>query len=74
VLTIPAEAVVEYGQLKSVLVVEDGVAKRRLITLGEADANQIEVLSGLTEGDQVILNPSAVEDGAPVHASGRSQS
>jgi RND family efflux transporter MFP subunit len=74
VLTVPAEAVVEYGQLKSALVVEDGVAKRRLITLGEADANQIEVLSGLAEGEQVILDPSAAEDGALVRASGRSQS
>ncbi|MDA1315590.1 MAG: efflux RND transporter periplasmic adaptor subunit [Acidobacteria bacterium] len=74
VLTIPAEAVVEYGQLKSALVVEDGVAKRRLITLGDADANQVAVLSGLTAGDQVILNPSAVKDGALVRASGMPQS
>ncbi len=74
VLTIPAEAVVEYGQLKSALVVDNGVAKRRLITLGETDANQIEVLSGLAEGDQVILDPSAAGDGASVRVSGGSQS
>lgn len=72
-LMIPIQAVVEHGQLKSVLVVEDGVAKRRLVTVGEADGDRVEVLSGLTQGESVVLNPSSIPDAAAVRVAGESQ-
>jgi RND family efflux transporter MFP subunit len=55
-ITIPNTAVVRRGQLTGVRVVtSDGVALR-WIRLGRAvDENRVEVLSGLTEGDQIIL-------------------
>ncbi len=46
-LAIPAGAVRERGQLQSVFVVDHGVARTRLITLGEKVKDQVEVLSGL---------------------------
>lgn len=43
------------------------VAKRRLIKTGYSDANFVEVLSGLTEGEPVItLGRSAVRDGTAI--------
>jgi len=74
VLTAPEQAVVEQGQLRSVLVVDGGIAKRRLVTLGAAEGGSIEVLSGLVAGEQVVLNPSVVADGSRVRVSGGSQS
>ena len=65
-LTVPGGAVVERGGLRSVFVVEDGRVRRRLVTLGEAREGRIEVLSGLSAGDMVVLNPAAAVDGAPV--------
>ncbi|MCB1021509.1 MAG: efflux RND transporter periplasmic adaptor subunit [Acidobacteria bacterium] len=65
-LTVPALAVVDRGQLQAVFVVEDGHVRRRLVTLGEQHDNRIEVLSGLSAGDEVVLNPAAAVDGAPV--------
>ena len=65
-LTVPATAVVERGGLRSVFVVKDGRVRRSLVTLGEARDGRVEVLSGLSSGDAVVLNPAAAVDGAPV--------
>jgi multidrug efflux system membrane fusion protein len=67
VLTIPAGAVTERGQLQSVMVAENGVAHTRLITVGQKSKDRIEVLSGLTAGENVILPvPAGLADGAAV--------
>ena len=66
-LSIPAAAVNERGQLQSVLVAENGVARTRLITAGSKSKDRIEVLSGLTAGDKVIFPvPQGLGDGAAV--------
>ena len=66
-LSIPAAAVTERGQLQSVLVAENGVARTRLITAGSKNKDRIEVLSGLTAGDKVIFPvPQGLADGAAV--------
>jgi RND family efflux transporter MFP subunit len=66
-LSIPAAAVTERGQLQSVLVAENGVARTRLITAGSKNKDRIEVLSGLTAGDRVIFPvPQGLGDGAAV--------
>ena len=66
-LSIPAVAVTERGQLQSVLVVENGIAHTRLITTGHNSKDQVEVLSGLTAGENVIFAaPAGLSDGAAV--------
>ncbi|MDQ2945852.1 MAG: efflux RND transporter periplasmic adaptor subunit, partial [Acidobacteriota bacterium] len=66
-LAIPAAAVRENGQLQSVLIADNGVARTRLITVGEKSKDQVEVLSGLAAGEKVISPvPSNLNDGAPV--------
>jgi hypothetical protein len=66
-LTVPQSAVVRRGQLTSVFVVEQGVARVRLVSLSE-----FEVLAGLTESEEVILSPPAgITDGRRVIAGGR---
>lgn len=54
-LTIPAEAL-RLGEAKpSVMVVREGVVEGVLVELGVADTRGVEVLRGLSERDQVIL-------------------
>ena len=66
-LTVPASAIVRRGQLTSVFVVDQGVARLRLVNLSES-----EVLAGLTESEVVILSPPAgVIDGRRVSVGGR---
>ncbi len=51
----------------SVLVVEDGKAQLREITYDSIDLDRVRVRSGLSEGDEVILNPPAtLRAGEPV--------
>lgn len=66
-LTVPVAAVIEHGQLFSVLVVEEGRARNRLVTVGQRLGDRLEVLSGLTAGDRVIHPaPPGLSDGASV--------
>ncbi|MBI4873610.1 MAG: efflux RND transporter periplasmic adaptor subunit [Acidobacteria bacterium] len=66
-LVVPAGAVLEQGQLQSVLVVQDGYARSRLVTLGQRTGERAEVLSGLAAGEAVIaLRPAGLADGARV--------
>jgi membrane fusion protein, multidrug efflux system len=67
VVAIPKAALVERGQLESVFVIEDGVARARLVTTGKRGPDVIEVLSGLSDGENVISPPpAALADGARV--------
>lgn len=65
-LSVPSSAVVSRGQIQSVFTVEDGTARLRLVTLGQLLDGRYAVLSGLSAGDRVVLDPSAVTDGSPV--------
>jgi multidrug efflux pump subunit AcrA (membrane-fusion protein) len=66
-LAVPVTAVRENGQLQSVFVVTGGLAHTRLVTLGERHDGQIEVLSGLENGDRIIAPvPAGLTDGDSV--------
>jgi membrane fusion protein, multidrug efflux system len=66
-LTVPEQATVRQGQLTSVFVVTEGRARRRLITVGRRSDAQAEVLSGLSDGEQVVVSDlSELADGSPV--------
>jgi RND family efflux transporter MFP subunit len=66
-LHVPEAALVRRGQLTSVFVVENGVARLRLLNVSGT-----EVLAGLSEGETVILAPPAgVTDGRRVSTGAR---
>ena len=66
-LVIPADAVRRHGQVSSVFVVQEGVARLRLIQPGTASSTGVEVLAGLDAGESVITSPLAgVADGSRV--------
>jgi multidrug efflux pump subunit AcrA (membrane-fusion protein) len=66
-LTIPSSAIVRRGQLTSVFVIDNGVARVRLVNLSGS-----EVLAGLTESEVVVLSPPAgLTDGRRVSVGGR---
>ena len=67
-LAIPPQAISQRGQLTSVFVVDQsGVARLRLIKTGKSLGDRIEVLSGLTDGEQIVIDvPSSLQDGTRV--------
>jgi multidrug efflux pump subunit AcrA (membrane-fusion protein) len=61
-LMVPVAALVNRGQLRGIYVVGDGgLVHWRVVTLGKPLGNQVEVLSGLTAGEAVVLNPGSQE-------------
>ena len=68
ILSIPQTAVTQQGQLTGVFVVDpSGVALLRLIKTGRTVGDRIEVLSGLSEGEQIVSEGVAsLRDGVRV--------
>jgi RND family efflux transporter MFP subunit len=63
-LVIPAASLRSEGSLHTVFVVEEGIARSRMLTLGDRRGDQIQVLTGLSEGERVIAPaPSTLRDG-----------
>ena len=66
-LMVPAHAIQRHGQVSSVYVVQAGVARLRLIQVGAASPEGIEVLAGLDAGESIVTSPLArLADGTPV--------
>ncbi len=67
VLKVPIGALFRTGDAWSVFVVEDGVARLRSLEIDHRSGLEAEVVSGLSEGDRVILYPNElIRDGARV--------
>jgi RND family efflux transporter MFP subunit len=69
-IIIPRPALVERGQLTSVFVVDQsGTARMRLVKTGKTYSDRVEVLSGLKEGEQIVVDGlAAVNDGSRVRS------
>lgn len=66
-ILVPKSAVVEKGQLTGVFAVTNGVARFRMIKTGMTSGDKVEILSGLTEGEEVaISNINRLNDGSQV--------
>jgi RND family efflux transporter MFP subunit len=57
VVSVPVGAVYRVGQLEWVQVVQGSNLVQRLVKTGVTVAEQVEVLSGLDEGDVILVNP-----------------
>ena len=66
-LLVPQSAVLKRGQMEIVFVAKDGKAALRLVKTGKVLDGRVEVLSGIEEGEQVIVSDIArLADGQPV--------
>lgn len=71
VLRVPSSALFKQDQHWAVFVVEGDRARLREVDFGRSNDEHAEVLSGLREGERVVIYPSdRVEDGALVKARG----
>jgi RND family efflux transporter MFP subunit len=66
-LSVPAPAVVAFGQMEKIFVVENGTAHLRLVRTGANHDGRVEILAGLAGGEQVVSEGAAqLSDGQPV--------
>jgi RND family efflux transporter MFP subunit len=64
---IPRTAVLPFGQMERVFIVQEGKARLRLVRTGAAENGKVEVLSGLASGDDVVVTGNTgLTDGQPV--------
>ena len=69
---VPAAAIVKSGDAAYVWVIEDGVLARRPVDVGPARGDRVEVRSGLSGGESLVLQPSAdLKAGAKVKTASR---
>lgn len=69
-VAIPSEAVVRHGQLETVFVVDSGTARLRLVRTGRERDGRMEIASGLSGDEKVVLAGAAdLVDGQRVEES-----
>ena len=67
-IAVPVTAVGSEGAETTVMTVKDGVVHRTVVTTGIRDGGWVEVLSGLTEGQQIVAKAGAfVTDGDKIN-------
>jgi RND family efflux transporter MFP subunit len=68
-IEVPASAVVQRGQLSQIYVVEGGMARLRVVTVGETNNGRTEILSGVQPGEHLVTVPAdSLQDGQTVQA------
>ncbi|HEX7618532.1 MAG TPA: efflux RND transporter periplasmic adaptor subunit, partial [Verrucomicrobiae bacterium] len=66
-IRVPDSAVIQRGQMELVFVVANGHAQLRLVKTGNRVGDEVEVVSGLDSGEQVVtVGAPALTDGQPV--------
>jgi RND family efflux transporter MFP subunit len=69
ILSLPASSVRESGQIQLVFVLDHGIARSRMVSLGPILDGRREVFSGLSPGDSVLASlPPSLTDGSLVEA------
>ncbi len=66
-LRVPASAVTQRGQMELVFIISDGKAQLRLVKTGKRMGNEVELVSGVSAGEKVVIeNTAGLADGQPV--------
>lgn len=67
VVAVPTSAVVTFAGIEKVILVKDGKAVEKPVSLGRRTAEWTEVVSGVAVGDTVVIEPGNLQTGQPVN-------
>jgi RND family efflux transporter MFP subunit len=73
-LSIPANTIVTFAGLEKVVAVKDGKATEKTVTTGRRDGGWVEILSGLSAGETIVLDPAGIRTGQPVTVANQTSS
>jgi RND family efflux transporter MFP subunit len=66
-ILVPREAIVQQGTTPTVFVNNNGKAEQRQVQTGLSDNTNIEIVSGLAPGEQVVIvGQNSLHDGTPI--------
>lgn len=63
---LPSAAIITFAGLEKVVLFKNGAAAEQPITTGRRNGDWVEILSGLTGTESVVLNPSGLRTGQPL--------
>ena len=66
IVTVPAAALVVFAGVEKVLTVKDGKSEERRVTTGRRLGERVEIVSGVTAGEPIIVPPGNLTGGQPV--------
>jgi hypothetical protein len=67
ILRVPASAVITRGQMELVFVAAENRAQLRLVRAGKRGADHVELLSGVTAGESIVIEGAEqLRDGQPI--------
>ncbi len=72
-LCVPENAVITFAGLQKAVLVDAGKALETVIVTGRRVPGWVEVVEGLKEGQEVVLNPSGLRTGIPVTLRGAAE-
>ena len=65
-VTVPPNAIVTFAGIDKVILVENGKALERAVTLGRRGSDWIEIKAGVNVGQSVVIDPGNLQSGQPV--------
>ena len=65
-LTVPTRAIINFAGIEKIIVVKDGKAVEKSITTRRRTTEWTEVVSGVTVGEAVVLEPGSLQSGQAV--------
>src|ERR1041385_1012199 len=67
-ITVPSNALVTFAGIDKVIIVENGKAVEKAVTVGRRGDNWIEIKAGINLGQTVVIDPGNLQSGQPVAA------
>ncbi len=67
-VTVPTNALVTFAGIDKVIIIENGKAVEKTVTVGRRGDNWIEIKSGVNTGQSVVLDPGNLQSGQSVTA------
>ena len=65
-ITVPSNALVTFAGIDKVIIVENGKAVEKAVTVGRRGDNWIEIKAGVNVGQSVVVNPGNLQSGQAV--------
>ena len=69
-LSVPASAITTFAGLEKVISIKDGKAAEKTVTTGRREGDWVEILSGLSAGETIALDPAGLRTGQAVTVAG----
>jgi HlyD family secretion protein len=66
VLKVPRGPFLEAGGGRHVYTVSDGAARRRAVTIGAVSVTEVEIVEGVSEGEEIVLSDLGAANGAEI--------